>query len=55
MPSDNRKPKLKKIGCWFCQNKISGFHFFDCGTEILDGDFFVYNKGILFKENKHRN
>ena len=50
MSCDVRKPKLKKIGCWFAQGGTkTGFEFFDLKENIKDGDFFVYNKGILFK------
>ena len=47
--SDNRKPVLEKVGCYFEQgNGNSGFEFFKI-LKIVDNTVFVYNKGILWK------
>jgi len=44
-----RKPVFEKIGCYFKQGDgVSGFQFFKNTQDVKDGDFFVYNRGILF-------
>ena len=47
--SDNRKPILEKIGCYFWSGDGTfGYHFFE-ETDVLDGDVFVHRKGVLWR------
>ena len=47
--SEKRKPVLEKVGCFYANGKgDSGFEFFKA-LKVSDGDFFVFNKGILWK------
>ena len=47
--SDKRKPVLQKVGCFYANAKgDSGFEFFK-DLKVSNGDFFIYNEGILWK------
>jgi len=46
---DKRKPVLEKVGCFYANGKgDSGFEFFKA-LKVSNGDFFIYNEGILWK------
>lgn len=50
--TDNRKPVLEKIGCYFAEGTgKEGFVFFS-KQKIANGDVFIYNEGILWRLKK---
>lgn len=52
MEKDGREPNLEKVGCFFARAGERGFCFFESFRKKkipVDGDIYVYNKGILWR------